>query len=1367
MRSYYLLSFLLFFFSEFTALSQRPWDSIDQNALPVRLEAISARHGLPNKTVNALFQDHLGFIWMGTPAGLSKYDGYTFQNYTYFRTDSLSGAAIPVSLQINAIAEDPHGNLWIGCGFAGPGEPLLLHFDRETEKLTEILLSEDISSAYKAIEDVFVGGGYVWFTAFELYRLKLPSVESAAYSNLKKDLVHLDYGMPGQQYNRYINIYEDSQGRIWSPTLQGVLKWTPVVDTFEFVQLSPAPDEQTITNLFYHHILEAENGWFWAFPVKDFIIRFHAESGSKEVIPREPRYLGTESARTRSGTLWFGRRPGLGGLTVFDPAKRRFTGIDPRVDDLLFLPNTRVLSMLQDYSDNVWIGTEYGPLLKYEPQRDQFHWVQFQANKKNVLSHNVVTGIVQDDRGQYWISTYGGGINLWDRRRNSITHLRAQSGELEGLQMDNILGLEVADDGKIWFGEGFYAGSYDPNTGKFSHKPAGGGTIFTIYEDAGHRLWLAKDTGGMGWYDPQSGQIVAVNLPNPEDTSQYLIKRPRNIYQDRLGQLWISTFESTDSGFLRFNPETKEVEVFDFPEAKAFYEDRNGYLWIGTVGGLYRYEPETGDFLHYREEDGLSSNFINAIQEDNRNCLWLATENGLSRFDPKTESFRNYFQSDGLPANEFNTSTYKNQEGELFFGGNFGLLYFHPDSIRDNQIPPKIAFTAVDLFGKRMAIDKDGPLDRHPSLTPQLRFAHWQNDLTVHFAALHFKNPAKNRYRVRLENYDPEWRDIGTQNFANYTNLDPGHYTFHVRAANSDGIWNEAGIELNITILPPWYWNGWSKMLYLLLLTGIIIGVYRFQLNRRLALAEAGRLRDLDEVKTKLYTNITHEFRTPLTVIQGTTEQIDAHETEKAIILRNSQNLLDLVNRMLDLSKIEAGKLQLELIQGNILTYLQYITESFHSLALHLKINLNFYADQDELLMDYDPGKVLQILTNLISNAIKFTPEYGKVTITARQREQEGNPILVIKVKDTGIGIAAEQLPLIFDRFHQVDTGATRRAEGAGIGLALTKELVSLMDGEIRVESRPGEGSLFTVVLPISKRAIRESLPVKSGTFPNLIFQPAGPVDQEKNGSANGLSNAHRAADGDERSLLLIVEDNLDVMQFIASCLQNNYQLMFARNGREGIALALEKIPDIIISDVMMPEVDGFELCRTLKKDERTDHIPIVLLTAKADQASRLEGLEDGADAYLVKPFHRSEVETRLRKLIELRRKLQVKFGQPGLKLEPASGPADKFILKLRQIVLDHLNEREFGVEELSRAVHLHRSQLHRKIKALTGKSTTHFIRRIRLQEGYRLLQEGNLNVSEVSYSVGFSEPAYFSKLFSQEYGLPPSSVPNKGHHTR
>ncbi|NND05280.1 MAG: response regulator, partial [Saprospiraceae bacterium] len=559
--------------------------------------------------------------------------------------------------------------------------------------------------------------------------------------------------------------------------------------------------------------------------------------------------------------------------------------------------------------------------------------------------------------------------------------------------------------------------------------------------------------------------------------------------------------------------------------------------------------------------------------------------------------------------------------------------------------------------------------------------------------------------------------------------------------------------------------------LFLGLILGIIFIIFRFQLNRKLAVAEAHRLRELDQVKTRLYTNITHEFRTPLTIISGMAEQVRDRPKKRLnegldMIKRNSDKLLNLVNQMLDLRKMESGSMSVHWQQGDIIVFLKYIIDSFQSYAASKNIRLHYVSDLESFVMDYDADKTLKIVSNLLSNAIKFTKEDGDIYISVErqirnvttseniQQTIQGD-FLEIDVKDTGIGIAESQLQHIFDRFYQADDEPVRQAEGTGIGLALTRELVKLLKGEITVQSRLGKGTTFRVFLPVSHQASPPESPSSlKGHISGFITEPVG---QKK-------SEITAPDPNDEIPLVLIVEDNNDVAHYLKTCLEKDYRLEVATNGREGIDMALEIIPDIIISDVMMPEVDGYTLCQTLKEEERSNHIPIILLTAKADQISKVEGLQRGADAYLSKPFNQEELKVRLQQLIELRRRLQVKYHSGTFAVEAASQQEDEFVLKVRSIIMDHLDDDAFSISQLSRKLHINRVHLHRKIKALTGKTVAHFNRHIRLQEAQHLLMETDLNISEIAYAVGFKDPAYFTRVFVETFGMSPTAMRNQRH---
>ncbi|MEM6262211.1 MAG: ATP-binding protein, partial [Bacteroidota bacterium] len=613
----------------------------------------------------------------------------------------------------------------------------------------------------------------------------------------------------------------------------------------------------------------------------------------------------------------------------------------------------------------------------------------------------------------------------------------------------------------------------------------------------------------------------------------------------------------------------------------------------------------------------------------------------------------------------------------------------------------------------------------------------------IRYRGIQFNYPEGVRYQYRMEGSSNEsWIDAGEKREASFFDLAPGSYTFSVKAMNADGFWSDP-ISLNVTILQPWWWSWSARIAYLLLAIAAAYGFYRFQLSRRLAEAEATRLAELDHVKTRLYTNITHEFRTPLTVIQGMADKVAERpdrflENGISMIRRNSQQLLRLVNQLLDLAKLESGHLSLNTQAIEINPFLAYLIESFESYAETCQLDLQHHSTLEDLIVEVDPDRLTDILSNLMTNAIKFTPEGGQVSVeTHRSRNQ-----LQITVQDTGQGIAAEDLPHIFDRFYQVDSSDTRGGEGTGVGLALTRELVQVMGGKITVESRLNQGSTFRVSLPLK---VVEEVAVDAPAFTPLVEPTA--IQPSSAPIATGAPH------------ILVVEDNADVAQYIQSCLEGDFRITWAKDGQAGIEQALELIPDLVISDVMMPRKDGFELCYALKHDRTTSHIPVILLTARADADSKLAGLRKGADAYLTKPFDEKELRIRIDNLLALRRTLQERYlsGVEVTEEAPAGfEQEDTFISQFKAVVTERLDDPKLDVSALGMALNLSRTPLHNKLKALTGMSTTEFVRHIRLQHAAELLKEPQYNISEVAHATGFQSPNYFTRRFRELYGVTP-----------
>lgn len=783
-------------------------------------------------------------------------------------------------------------------------------------------------------------------------------------------------------------------------------------------------------------------------------------------------------------------------------------------------------------------------------------------------------------------------------------------------------------------------------------------------------------------------------------------------------------------------------------------EASSGEFWVGTSGnGLLHYNASVGTLEQYTTEDGLASNKILEILADDRGIYWLSTGNGIVRFDPKTKHFTNYGFSDGLTFTSFNhSSAFKSIDGQFFFGGDGGMVSFYPEQIEGNPYPPAVVLSNLQITGKPFNIQAY----KNNSTSP-VNLSHLQNDLTFDYVGLHYTDPSKNTYKYRLQPYDTDWIDAGTQRTARYTNLDPGAYTFQVIARNSDGLWNETGASFQFNITPPWWTRWWAYGLFITFLVGTSYWIYRFQLSRKLALAESTHLKEIDHFKSSLYTNITHEFRTPLTIILGMTDSLQCQAQDQQwkdatqpldMIKRNGKGLLRLVNEMLSLAKIENNSLELEPEQADVIPFIKYLTESFHSLAQEKEISLLVYAEIEQLIMDFDAAKLATVISNLLSNAIKFTPEGGKIFVYLNNVLVAGHTNLVIKIHDNGKGISNEEIPHVFDRFYQADHSATRNTEGTGIGLALAKELVELMHGTIRVKSVLGRGSEFTVKIPVTTHAPKVS----------SIQEPLEMVPVASPAAGKIISTKTQAQD---LPIILIIEDNLDVANYLKVVLEHKYQCLHALNGRTGLEIAYDVIPDIIICDVMMPGMDGFEVCDTLKSDERSDHIPVIMLTAKVGFGDRLTGLSKGADAYLVKPFEKEELMIRLEKLLEIRQTLQQKYSSRFISKENTGSQEPNmmaaFLVKAEGVILEHLEEEDFSVDTLADAICLSRSQVHRKIKALTGQSTSIYIRLIRLQKAKELLTSEDLTISEVAYRVGFKSPVYFSQIFKKTFGESPT----------
>jgi signal transduction histidine kinase/ligand-binding sensor domain-containing protein/DNA-binding response OmpR family regulator len=1301
----------------------------------------TTEEGLIDNNVLSIVEDRQGNLWFGTAGGLTCYDGVRFTNFT--AGEGLSDE------NIQCILEDRRGDLWFGTLDGGVNRyngAYFIHYTKEEG------LTDDRIRAMTEDEQ-----GNLWFGTGN----GLTRYDGVSFTHFTTK--------EGLSVNHVRSLSNDRSGRLWIGTrLGGVNLYDPV------------------------------NGTFTIYTEKEGLSYDWVSS-----IQEDDR-----------GNMWFATTGGGGGVSRFDPDSGE-NGTFTHYKKAEGLNINRVQSMLKDSRGHLWFGALYpGGVNRYSGV-PLAHY-----SSREGLSYDLVTPILEDSQGNLWIGALGGGVNRFDADRTSFTHYAMN----QGLHDNRVVSLMEDSQGNLWFGAS--AGGvnrFDPVKNELTHYGEGegliGGSIRTMLEDSHDRLWFGTQTG-LSSFNPAKNEIIHYSTKEglTDNSIGYILEDSRK-------HLWFGTCGGGVSRYVY--PDTSDLvrgidrdgtfthfttnEGLSDNDVRYILEDSRGYLWFGTSGGgLNRYNPseikrdDRGRFIHYTTKEGLISNVIHAIIEDDQKNIWVSTDKGISRLvpipgesseagDSGPVAYRvyNYGKEDGFKWINFTTqSACLDHSNRIWWGSYGGLTMLDPGQLEVPSSIPKPRLNTVEIgetfvdyrqlrdtgyrqslpFGKKLngTFDSVAAFYNYPI---NLQLPHQLKHLTFQFSAIDWDAPQKIKYRYRMKGLEEQWSPPTSHHEADYRNLPPGEYTFQVQAAgpaSASGGWSEP-FEYTFQILLPWWLTWWAYLIYALWVILFLYLLYRFLLNRQLEHAEIKRLQELNAYKTRLYTNITHEFRTPLAIILGMARQIKDDPKKwygegLEMITRNGRQLLNLVNQMLDLSKLDKGKLKLNMQQGEIVGFIHYLVQSFETLAAAGNIQLHFLKEVDRLAMDFDPDQLTKVVSNLLSNAIKYTPEGGQVYVTVRMPGNQNPETLELRVKDTGIGIPPKDLPHIFDRFYQADSSATRKSGGTGIGLTLTKELVQLMGGEIQAQSEVGEGSDFSVSLPIARSALHLAPGPGIVEFPDL--DAVGMINNT--GRQDDWSNTIKKAGvpkEKDRPVVLLIEDNRDVLAYLAFCLEADYLLEFAANGREGIEQALEIVPDIIISDIMMPEQDGYEVCVTLKADIRTSHIPIILLTAKVDRDSKLEGLKSGADAYLPKPFDKEELKIRLAKLLELRQQLQDRYGnfEVAPEVEKASmSIEDLFLHDLRMTIEDNLSDEGFGIAQLCRKIGMSRSQLHNKLKALTGQSASHYIRAVRLERAKDLLRQTDLNISEVAYKVGFRTPIYFTQAFTETVGVAPSIFKNE-----
>ena len=1378
--------------------------------------------------IEDILRDSTGFMWFATRDGLYRYDGVTLRLFQSNMND-------PTSLQsnnINGLCLDKAKKLWVVTGNC------LYRYNELLESFTawQLPKSEDNSEGNNLLCRVMSDNNQkIWIATWDrgllqfdpktskfrqygkkifgtntvraIIQDRMNTIWVASHNGLFiynpqndafEEFSYLKTKAPSREFSQLNTLYEDKQGVIWIGSNNGIIKFERLSASISFLPVDPYVDrnDKNIVECFYDDNRDriwvgTRNGLnIFSKSQNRIILTIYGDKKDENgLISSDIRRLYDD----KRGNLWIGTHNG--GVNKYSLLKKAFKTAVINSDEI---GDNRVFSVFQSANQDLWLGTENG-LYLLNPETSKIK----SFNSIPVLRSVLVSGIIEDKAGNIWIGTDKDGLIMLNPKTLATRQLLFNNEK---------------------------PASFSTND------------IWEIYYDSKGRIWICKSGNGLVCYDPSTNTSVTYTN-NPLDASSISSNSIGYILEDKKGGFWIGTsvqglnYLNPKTGkFDRFFHNENNTNSLLDNSISSLHIDRENNLWVGTSEGLDKLNTETGIFEHFGEKDGLDVLLIQAISEDKAGNIWVSTTNGIFKRDRISGKFKKYTSADGLPSDQFLPgSLYKNNKGTIYMGTEAGLVYFDPSQIENNPYVPNVILTNFKLFNKNVAIGDI--LTQSIVSIPELNLSYKDNYLMFEFASLDYQNPGKNKYTWYLEGLEKTWNNPVFQNTAVYNNLAPGKYTLKIKASNNDDVWNEKGYEIKIHIDPPFYLTVWFKILFVILVICLIFAYNYLRIrkirNRNIilektvekrtqtiniqkeALEKANqdlsdqkdeiisqsnqlkennsslqeqqekiklqtlRLQELDKVKTQFFTNISHEFRTPLTLIIGPLEKLLKENTSELlkrqyeVMLRNSHRLLRLINQLLDLSSLDAGHLKLMVTKGNISEYLRNISDTFTSRAERQNIYYQYDVSAISITGYFDYDKVEKIVYNLLSNAFKNTPDGGSIVLSVQQEMIVSNVFhsndeisgIVVRVADTGIGIPSNLQGHIFDRFYRVENNSNNSNPGAGIGLSLTKELVLAHYGSISVISEQGKGAEFIVILPIDLCCFSES---EISDTPNTHTEAnlkALQIIESAGFNQNSLQVSIDYDTINERPLLLIIEDDKDLNEFLVNHYSEEYRVISAYNGTEGLNTALDSLPDLILSDIMLPGDDGITISRILKTNELTSHIPIILLTAKDTESEKISGFETGADDYITKPFEISLLDIRIKNLIDQRKKLMERFSRI-VTLQPTNikvnKPDENFLQKAMDIIEKNMENPSFDVELFTREIGMSRTLLYRKVRALTDQSINDFIRSVRLKRAAQFLQSGTFNVNEAAIRAGFTNQSYFSKCFEQQFGELPSKYASR-----
>ena len=1364
------LFLLLFFVAQIPVVfSQTNFSVSEEKAiLPSLLfKRFYTYNGLPDERIRSLYQDSKGFLWIGTMNGISRYDGYSFKNY--FRSQDKNSI---IGNWAYDITEDAAHDIWIATNEG------LSKFDQQKETFVNYTLpskvpiqqSGRINTLYFDKQGkLWVGGknGLFQFNATEGTFTKVGAKQLNA--NITK-------------------IIGASENQMWVAMDDAVVNYNTTTGKFKVfgIDVKPGPYGDKVWGL-----LENDKDLYIATAAEGLmVLPFDKATKSYTAIKKFNTFsAGDESLENTqvfdirtsvSNDIWLGTSKGVAKISKNSQGKQAISFYRNNSVNSRSISSDRVYKVFIDKTNVLWCGTEVG-LNKLDLNSLPFHYYTF-ANQKYA---DQVKGIYTFNGSNVWLCTFNKGYINYDIANNT-----SKSYTIEPAQsFYNSTRCFFIDDKNSWLGtlNGILKMSGNGATNFQSLLP--GHVVFAITKDRKQNLWIGTNKGLFKLN--VDGSIISISLnQNAGNTVSSLFVR--SVFEDSNGSIWVG-FENSgvaivdnNSNKLNIVSANKKGESILGNTIYSITEYPKNTIWLGSESGLTKVEmPKSGaGFVDaaiktYSEENGLPDKSISGILSDDGGNLWISTIKGLVKFDSKKGIFQNY-----LPSLYFSYSCcYKLNNHQFYFGTSDGFVTFDPTKVFTDVEKPTVSIADIKLFNKSVKIDEqfNGQVILKQAIadTKTIELNYRNNVFTIDFAALHFANPEKNSFAYKMEGFDKDWIQAAANNrSATYTNLDAGTYIFKLKAANYLGVWNDVPAELKIVILPPPWKTWWAYLIYTLILVVVLYVISRYtliQIKQRQQLVyekiEKEQLRKLDEMKTQFFTDISHEFRTPLSLIVGPAEEMLSSENlpteakqKTQLIHRNSKKLLYLIDELMTFQKLDEGKLQLKPEPLEMVAFVKEVYQNFLHLAEKKEIKFTLTTDRELYPMNIDPGKMEMVLNNLLFNAFKYAPQSGIIHINIKQTDVKALPSvpkvkfanwLSISIEDNGKGISANDFSHLFERYFQSDNAL----KGTGVGLSLTKNLVELHNGLITAQSEPGVKTSFSFYLPleITPLVVESNIDKLAEKKITLNYNVDDLVDET---ILEGVSHLKSQKSKDN---LLIVDDNIEVLDYLEMVFQNQYNIARTLNGREAMEYLQEHEPDLIISDVMMPEMDGIQLCKELKTNIITSHIPLILLTAKATVENTLEGLQIGADDYIAKPFNPDILKAKVANFIESQKRIIEKFVNADngviIPKDITKNPLDEeFLQNVIDAVSKNLDNEEFSVEELGSMVAMSRSNLFRKLKAVTGQTPIEFIYNYRLRRAMEMLLERKLSVSQISYEVGFKSPSSFTKSFKKQYGKSPTS---------